>query len=147
MEIYIFKDVKPEDYDLLKLAFETLKLRRVIADCNTLNTGSYRIMEKIGMRREAHFVKMYQGNSVLDHRWCDKYQYAVLREEWEKAKQVCSKVKEFLQKYGIYEDIVNLLKQGSKAVAQKLCEKKLPSDVCTSIILVVGKILSKINVC
>ena len=43
---------------LLKLAFETLHLRRVVADCNTLNRGSYRIMEKIGMRREAHFVKM-----------------------------------------------------------------------------------------
>ena len=70
-----------------------------------------------------------------------------IREEWEKAKEACSKVKEFLQKYGIYDDVVNLLKQGSKAVAQKLCEKKLPSDVCTSIIIVVGKILSKINVC
>ena len=67
---------------LLRLAFDVLKLRRVIADCNTLNIGSYRIMEKIGMRREAHFVKMYQGNSALDHRWCDKYQYAILREEW-----------------------------------------------------------------
>ena len=67
---------------LLRLAFDTLKLRRVIADCNTLNTGSYRIMEKIGMRREAHFVKLYRGNSVLGHRWCDKYQYAILREEW-----------------------------------------------------------------
>lgn len=67
---------------LLRLAFDVLKLRRVIADCNTLNIGSYRIMEKIGMRREAHFVKMYQGNSALDHRWCDKYQYAILKEEW-----------------------------------------------------------------
>ena len=68
---------------LLRLAFDTLKLRRVIADCNTLNTGSYRIMEKIGMRREAHFIKKYRGNSALDHQWCDKYQYAILREEWE----------------------------------------------------------------
>ena len=68
---------------LLKLAFETLGLRRVIADCNTLNVGSWRIMEKIGMRREAHFVKMYRGNSMLDHSWCDKYQYAILKEEWD----------------------------------------------------------------
>lgn len=67
---------------LLKLAFETLGLRRVIADCNTLNIGSWRIMEKIGMRREAHFVKMYRGNSALNHVWCDKYQYAILNEEW-----------------------------------------------------------------
>ena len=53
---------------LLKLGFEILKLRRIIGDCNTLNTGSYRIMEKIGMRREAHYVKLYQGNSALNHR-------------------------------------------------------------------------------
>lgn len=67
---------------LLRLAFETLGLRRVIADCNTLNIGSWRIMEKIGMRREAHFVKMYRGNSALNHAWCDKFQYAILNEEW-----------------------------------------------------------------
>ena len=67
---------------LLRLGFETLALRRIVADCNTLNLGSYRIMEKIGMRREAHYVKYYRGNSALDHAWCDKYLYAILREEW-----------------------------------------------------------------
>ena len=41
---------------LLKLGFEILQLRRIVADCNTLNIGSYRIMEKIGMRREAHLL-------------------------------------------------------------------------------------------
>ena len=44
--------------------------------------GSYGIMEKIGMRREAHYVKNYRGNSALNYEWCDKYQYAILREEW-----------------------------------------------------------------
>lgn len=34
------------------------------------------------MRREAHYVKSYRGNSVLKHQWCDKYQYAMLREEY-----------------------------------------------------------------
>lgn len=67
---------------LFKLGFETLGLRRIIADCNTLNTGSYGIMEKIGMRREAHFVKYYKGNSALNHQWCDKYLYAILKEEY-----------------------------------------------------------------
>ncbi len=67
---------------LLKLGFETLKIRRIIADCNTLNKGSYGIMEKIGMRREAHYVKYYRGNSALNHEWCDKYLYAILRDEY-----------------------------------------------------------------
>lgn len=68
---------------LLKLGFGTLGLRRIIADCNTLNKGSYGIMEKIGMRREAHYVKCYRGNSLLNHQWCDKYQYAILKEEYQ----------------------------------------------------------------
>lgn len=67
---------------LLKLGFEELGIRRIIADCNTLNRGSYGIMEKIGMRREAHFVKCYRGNSALNHQWCDKYLYAILEEEY-----------------------------------------------------------------
>lgn len=69
-------------HTLLKLGFETLGLRRIVADCNTLNIGSYRIMEKIGMRREAHYVKYYRANSVLNHQWCDKYLYAILQEEY-----------------------------------------------------------------
>lgn len=67
---------------LLRLGFEILQLRRITADRNTLNIGSYRIMEKIGMRREAHYVKLYRGNSVLGHAWCDKYLYAILRDEY-----------------------------------------------------------------
>ncbi len=68
---------------LLKLGFEILGLRRIIADCNSLNAGSYGIMEKIGMRREAHYIKCYRGNSALNHEWCDKYLYAILKEEYE----------------------------------------------------------------
>jgi len=37
-------------------------------------------MEKIGMCREAHYVKCYRGNSALNHAWCDKYLYAILQE-------------------------------------------------------------------
>ena len=34
------------------------------------------------MRKEAHYVKLYRGNSVLGHAWCDKYLYAILRDEY-----------------------------------------------------------------
>lgn len=69
---------------LLHLGFDILNLRRIIADCNTLNLGSWGIMEKIGMRREAHFIKSVKGNSALNHEYCDKYQYAILRDEYHK---------------------------------------------------------------
>ena len=68
---------------MLRFGFDTLNFRRIIAGCNARNTGSYKIMEKIGMRREAHFVKAQQGNSALNFEWCDRFQYAILKEEWE----------------------------------------------------------------
>jgi len=71
---------------LLNFGFGTLGLRRIIAGCNTRNQASYRIMEKLGMRREAHFVKAQLGNSALNHEWCDRFQYALLREEWQACK-------------------------------------------------------------
>lgn len=67
---------------MLELGFNHLNLRRIIAGCNARNRASYRIMEKIGMRREAHFVKAQQGNSLLHYEWCDRFQYAILRDEW-----------------------------------------------------------------
>lgn len=67
---------------LLKFGFCTLGLRRIIAGCNAKNIASYLIMEKIGMRREAHFIKGQRENSVLSDEWCDRFQYAMLHEEW-----------------------------------------------------------------
>ena len=70
---------------MLRLGFGVLGLRRVIAGCNARNRASYRIMEKIGMRREAHFIESQPGNSALNHEWCDRFQYAILRDEWSTA--------------------------------------------------------------
>ncbi|MCL2519314.1 MAG: GNAT family N-acetyltransferase [Oscillospiraceae bacterium] len=67
---------------MLRLGFDILNLRRIIAGCNARNIASYRIMEKIGMRREAHYIKAQQGNSALNYEWCDRFQYAILQEEW-----------------------------------------------------------------
>jgi len=67
---------------MLKLGFDILNCRRIIAGCNARNEGSCKIMEKIGMRREAHFVKAQLGNSALNNEWCDRFQYAILHEEW-----------------------------------------------------------------
>ncbi|AEN89876.1 Acetyltransferase, GNAT family [Priestia megaterium WSH-002] len=38
-----------------------MKLHRIIATCQPENTSSYRVMEKIGMRREGYFKKMYSN--------------------------------------------------------------------------------------
>lgn len=67
---------------LLRLCFEDLGLRRVTALCFADNTGSWRLMERIGMRRELHTV----ADSLHRTRgWLDGLGYALLAEEWRAA--------------------------------------------------------------
>ena len=63
---------------VLQLAFGELDLHRVIATCDPCNEASYRVMEKLGMRREAHFVRDVQ----IRGEWADEYFYGILEEEW-----------------------------------------------------------------
>jgi RimJ/RimL family protein N-acetyltransferase len=67
---------------MLQFGFETLKLRRIVATCDTENYGSYRVMENIGMRREGLFVQGRQGNKLFDYQWRDEYFYAILADEY-----------------------------------------------------------------
>jgi [ribosomal protein S5]-alanine N-acetyltransferase len=59
-------------------AFKEMKLHRIIATCQPENIPSYRVMEKIGMRREGYFKKCIPSGDE----WWDEYYYAILREEW-----------------------------------------------------------------
>jgi [ribosomal protein S5]-alanine N-acetyltransferase len=63
---------------LLRYGFESLSVHRVIANCQPENTPSWRVMEKLGMQREAHFRKCI----YRDETWWDEYLYALLEEEW-----------------------------------------------------------------
>ena len=64
---------------LFRICFDDLRLHRVIAICFTANEPSWRLMERVGMRREAHHV---QDSLHRDHGWQDGYVYALLAEEW-----------------------------------------------------------------
>lgn len=64
---------------VLNFGFSSLGLRRIIAGCNAKNIASYRIMEKIGMCREAHFIKVQRENRVFNDEWCDRFQDAILK--------------------------------------------------------------------
>ncbi|MDR7255753.1 RimJ/RimL family protein N-acetyltransferase [Nocardioides sp. BE266] len=65
--------------DLLSFVFDGLGLRRVHAECFAVNEPSWRLMERLGMRREAHTVK---DALHRDGRWYDGLTYALLAEEW-----------------------------------------------------------------
>lgn len=64
---------------LLDLAFTDLGVRRVTAGCFADNVASWRVMEKLGMRREQHGVK---DSWHAELGWIDGYTYAILAEEW-----------------------------------------------------------------
>lgn len=67
---------------LLRIAFEGLGLRRVTAECFAANDASRRLMERVGMRREAHHVADSLHRSG---RWMDGLVYALLADEWRAA--------------------------------------------------------------
>jgi RimJ/RimL family protein N-acetyltransferase len=64
---------------LMAICFDDLGLRRVYAQCFADNVASWRIMEKLGMRREAHNVRESLHRSG---QWLDGMAYAILAEEW-----------------------------------------------------------------
>lgn len=64
--------------ELIGLAFEGLGLHRIVGRCDPRNDASARLMERLGMRREAHFVE----NEFVKGEWVGEYVYALLAEEW-----------------------------------------------------------------
>src|SRR5262245_28796946 len=60
---------------LLRLCFDELGLRRVTANCFAGNRGSWRLMERLGMRREAYNVRDSLHRSG---EWLDGMTYALL---------------------------------------------------------------------
>lgn len=65
--------------ELLRICFEDLGLRRVVANCFADNVPSWRLMERVGMRREAYAVRESLHRSGA---WLDGLGYALLADEW-----------------------------------------------------------------
>ena len=63
---------------MLSIAFDELGLHRVIGRLEPRNAASARVLEKLGMRREAHFVE----NEYLKGEWQSEAVYAILDHEW-----------------------------------------------------------------
>jgi RimJ/RimL family protein N-acetyltransferase len=63
---------------VLRLGFEGLGLHRIIGRCDARNTSSARLMERLGMRQEAHF----RQNEWFKGEWGDELVYAMIASEW-----------------------------------------------------------------
>ena len=63
---------------LLALAFDELRVHRVIGRLEARNTASARVLERLGMRQEAHLVE----NEHVKGEWQSEVVYALLDREW-----------------------------------------------------------------
>ena len=63
---------------LLEYLFVEANLHRVQADTDPANVRAWRLLERLGMRREAHCLQSlwFKGH------WADEFFYAILRQEW-----------------------------------------------------------------
>lgn len=64
---------------LLALGFDAAGVHRVYARCHPDNTASRRVMERLGMRQEAHF----RGHNFVKGAWQEEVVYAILEDEWQ----------------------------------------------------------------
>jgi RimJ/RimL family protein N-acetyltransferase len=63
---------------IVRFGFEDIGLHRIWAETVADNLGSQRVLEKLGMRREAHF----REHQWYRDRWWDTLIYALLDREW-----------------------------------------------------------------
>lgn len=64
---------------LLRIGFEEARFHRIVGRCDARNDASARLMERLGMRREAHL----RENEFVKGEWTDELVYAILAREWE----------------------------------------------------------------
>jgi len=64
---------------IMDYAFGDLEVHRIIGSADARNARSLALMERLGMRKEAHFVKSMWFNGE----WADDVIYAILEEEWQ----------------------------------------------------------------
>jgi len=63
---------------VMEIGFDGFDCHRIEAKCSAANVPSWKLMEKLGMRREALFIE----NEIFKGEWDDLMIYAVLQREW-----------------------------------------------------------------
>jgi RimJ/RimL family protein N-acetyltransferase len=66
---------------IIDYLINTLDKHRVIASIDPRNSNSIRLVERLGFKKEAHFVESFFSNG----KWQDDLVYALLAREWRKA--------------------------------------------------------------
>ncbi|MBP1904011.1 RimJ/RimL family protein N-acetyltransferase [Paenibacillus turicensis] len=69
---------------LVEYAFTNLGARRILAHCSPQNDSSWKLLERLQMRREGLFLEnvYFKRDDNEMPIWLDSYQYAILKTEW-----------------------------------------------------------------
>jgi RimJ/RimL family protein N-acetyltransferase len=70
--------------EILSYGFNQLKAGRIVAMCNPKNNASWKLLERLNMRREGHLIKniFFKYDEKGQPIWNDTYEYAILANEW-----------------------------------------------------------------
>ncbi|MBU3174673.1 GNAT family N-acetyltransferase [Clostridium estertheticum] len=68
---------------LMNTVFSQLGARRIVAMCNPLNVHSWKLLDRLGMRREGTLIKniYFKKDINGDPLWSDTYEYGILKSE------------------------------------------------------------------
>ena len=70
--------------EMVRFGFAELDLTRIVAQCHPDNVGSWRVMEKAGLKRQDRRPRIrFQDGSTVS-----SLEYALSRNEWEEAQWV-----------------------------------------------------------
>lgn len=69
---------------VLDLAFDHFKIHRVSARCDGRNHRSAKLLQKLGMRLEAH----YREHALFQGEWDEELHFAILDREWHRSGKV-----------------------------------------------------------
>ncbi|RHW74730.1 GNAT family N-acetyltransferase [Colwellia sp. RSH04] len=64
---------------LINYLCDNIGVHKIVAKCDPRNVASYKVMEKLGMKREAFFTEHY----LLGDEWADQYDYGLLAANWQ----------------------------------------------------------------
>mgnify|MGYP001377402313 CR=1 FL=1 len=67
---------------VIDFLFLELKKHRIIASIDPENKNSIRLVERIGFRKEAHFIE----SLLVNGKWVDDMIFALIEKDWEKIK-------------------------------------------------------------
>ncbi len=73
-------------WHIIDWVFREFNVHRVVADCNSCNVPSMRVMEKLGMKLEGRMREVRWLNGA----WWDECVYAVLDTEWKVIRETCA---------------------------------------------------------